>query len=73
MPIIHGDPLRWEQVLQNLMLNALQASREGGQVVVGLSHDGFWVEDTGCGIPPEQQARLFTPFFTTKPQGTGPV
>jgi signal transduction histidine kinase len=71
LPIIHGDPLRLEQVLQNLMLNALEASAPGGAVTLGLSDSGIWVEDQGCGMAPEQVNRLFTPFFTTKPQGTG--
>jgi signal transduction histidine kinase len=71
LPMIHGDPLHWEQVLQNLMLNALQASRAGGRVSVGASPSGVWVEDEGCGMSEEQLERLFSPFFTTKPQGTG--
>jgi len=71
LPMIHGDPLRWEQVLQNLMLNALQASGTDSEVVVGLGQEGLWVEDRGCGMGPEQVERIFTPFFTTKPQGTG--
>lgn len=71
LPMIEGDPLRWEQVLQNLMLNALQASMPGSRVVVGASVAGIWVEDQGAGMTSEQQERLFTPFFTTKPQGTG--
>lgn len=71
LPIIEGDPLRWEQVLQNLMLNALQASKAGGRVTVGLNEAEIWVEDDGCGMSEEQTSRLFTPFFTTKPQGTG--
>jgi len=71
LPMIHGDPLHWEQVLQNLMLNALQASEAGGKVSVGASPSGLWVEDEGCGMSEEQLERLFSPFFTTKPQGTG--
>jgi signal transduction histidine kinase len=71
LPMIEGDPLRWEQVLQNLMLNALQASQPGGTVVVGASMNGLWIEDSGCGMTDEQMQKLFSPFFTTKPQGTG--
>jgi signal transduction histidine kinase len=71
LPIIEGDPLRWEQVLQNLMLNALQASEQGGKVVVGASMSGIWVEDSGSGMTDEHIQKLFSPFFTTKPQGTG--
>lgn len=71
LPTIDGDPPRWEQVLQNLMLNALEASEAGGQVRIGASPLGFWVEDAGCGMEETQVARLFTPFFTTKAKGTG--
>lgn len=71
LPKIEGDQLRWEQVLQNLMLNALQASKPGSRVVVGASMGGFWVEDQGEGMSHDQVQRLFSPFFTTKPQGTG--
>lgn len=71
LPIIEGDQLRWEQVLQNLMLNALQASEQGSRVVVGASISGIWVEDQGSGMSQDQMQRLFSPFFTTKPQGTG--
>lgn len=71
LPIIEGDQLRWEQVLQNLMLNALQASEPGSRVSVGASMNGIWVEDQGTGMTQEQVQRLFSPFFTTKAQGTG--
>ena len=69
--MIEGDALHWEQVLLNLMLNALEASERGGQVSLGLSEGGLSVSDHGCGMTPDQVGRLFTPFFTTKPKGTG--
>lgn len=70
-PTIDLDELRIEQVIRNLLLNALQAS--GPEDVVRLEvHDwGIAVEDKGCGMTPEIVDRLFTPFFTTKAQGTG--
>ena len=71
LPKIEGDPLRLEQVLQNLMLNALQATEPGGSVTIGMDHTHFWVQDAGCGMTEELKSRLFTPFFTTKAQGTG--
>ena len=71
LPMIEGDALHWEQVLLNLMLNALEASERGGQVSLGLSEGGLSVSDHGCGMTPDQVGRLFTPFFTTKPKGTG--
>jgi signal transduction histidine kinase len=64
-----------EQVLMNLILNAVQAIRGEGVVTVRSGHDGPWctieVEDTGCGIPPDVLPKIFDPFFTTKGQGEG--
>jgi signal transduction histidine kinase len=63
-------------VLVNLFLNALDAMPHGGQLEVRLETtlEGtvrICVEDTGSGIPPEMDGRLFTPFASTKPTGTG--
>jgi two-component system, NtrC family, sensor histidine kinase PilS len=78
-----GDPDQVRQVLWNLLLNAAQAlpARPGpgqarGKVRVAcrpLADGGseLVVEDDGSGIAPADQALLFTPFFTTKPEGTG--
>jgi signal transduction histidine kinase len=67
-----------QQVLVNLLINALQASAPGADVrmAVTLSGEGgSWVDinvaDQGPGIAPEHRARLFEPFFTTKPPGQG--
>jgi signal transduction histidine kinase len=64
-----------EQVLTNLILNAVQAIRGDGVVTVRSGTDGPWctieVEDTGCGIPPDVLPKIFDPFFTTKGQGEG--
>ena len=61
--------------LQNLLLNALQAMDGRGQLTVAMHRsDGMVhidVTDSGAGIAPEVQPRLFTPFFTTKARGTG--
>jgi two-component system sensor histidine kinase FlrB len=61
--------------LTNLLENALQFTPAGGQVRLSAELDGrqvvFAVADTGSGIAPEQQARLFEPFFTTRAEGTG--
>ncbi|HLV94699.1 MAG TPA: ATP-binding protein [Candidatus Acidoferrales bacterium] len=71
---IEADPDQLEQVLINLLHNAVDASLEtGGGVRVGWAHtNGYievWVDDEGPGIP--NSANLFVPFFTTKPSGSG--
>jgi signal transduction histidine kinase len=62
-------------ILQNLLLNALQAMKGSGGVRVELGSSGncgtIAVVDSGPGILPEVREKLFTPFFTTKSRGTG--
>ncbi len=71
------DPQLTTQAFLNIALNALQAMNNGGTLTIRTrwqpEHDRVEVrfEDTGAGIPPEVQEKLFTPFFTTKRQGTG--
>src|SRR2546428_610196 len=75
LPPLMADQHMLEQVLMNLILNAVQAIRGEGVVTVRSGHDGPWctieVEDTGCGIPPDVLPKIFDPFFTTKGQGEG--
>ncbi len=76
LPPIMGSSGRLKQALLNLLLNARQAMPSGGRVTVSAekSDNGSLsvaVEDTGCGIPNELQSRIFSPFFTTKENGTG--
>ncbi len=63
------------EVLSNLIVNAMEAQPNGGRVRVGLSSDADWaeirVDDDGPGISEEVRARIFQPYFTTKPTGTG--
>ncbi len=70
-----ADPGVLRQVLLNLLQNALQAAGAGGRVTLAVEAEpmevAFRVVDTGPGLPPEARARLFQPFFTTKPGGTG--
>ncbi|HEY3783233.1 MAG TPA: ATP-binding protein [Fimbriimonadaceae bacterium] len=68
---VKGDLMRIEQVCRNLILNAIQASRNGGRVVISLQRGKLVVEDEGQGIENEVVQKLFTPFFTTKANGTG--
>lgn len=70
-PTIYADVLRLEQVMRNLVLNALQACEPGDEVRLALWSNGFSVEDTGKGMQEADLEKLFTPFFTTKPSGTG--
>jgi PAS domain S-box-containing protein len=69
------DATQMQQVLVNLVKNALQAMTKGGTLTLqtGEGADGVWVSvtDTGGGIPQEQINRIFEPFFTTKKKGTG--
>ncbi|HET7088651.1 MAG TPA: ATP-binding protein [Anaerolineae bacterium] len=69
------DAQQIEQVLINLIQNAIQAMPDGGTLRVSLRQAGeavaIAVQDTGVGIPPEKLTRVFDPFFTTKPDGEG--
>ena len=64
-----------EQVLLNLLTNARQASRQGGDISVHAEPDLDGVKisigDTGCGIAPENLPKVLEPFFTTKADGNG--
>jgi two-component system, NtrC family, sensor kinase len=64
-----------QQVLVNLLINALQVSAPGAEVRLGVAASESWLDitvlDRGPGIAPEHMARLFEPFFTTKPPGEG--
>jgi PAS domain S-box-containing protein len=70
-----ADATQLQQVLVNLVKNAMQAMTTGGALTLqtGETNDGVWVSvaDTGGGIPQEQINRIFEPFYTTKKKGTG--
>jgi PAS domain S-box-containing protein len=75
LPVAPLDASQMQQVLVNLVKNAMQAMTRGGVLTVqtGTGPDSVWlsVADTGGGIPQDQINRIFDPFFTTKTQGTG--
>jgi PAS domain S-box-containing protein len=81
LPIILADPDQLGQVFGNIILNAIQAMPEGGQLVVKTSEvseklpKSEWVAvsftDTGVGIAEENLGKLFEPLFTTKAKGIG--
>ncbi len=75
-----GDDVQLQQVIINLLLNALEAMETNGTLTLATevlnAEDGgrvlkIRIQDTGSGIAPENASRLFDPFFTTKKNGTG--
>ena len=79
LPSVAGDPGRLQQVFINLLMNAVEATPQDGQIAVvamAAEHDGragvtVEVTDTGAGIPPDALGQVFEPFYTTKPVGEG--
>jgi len=75
LPRLMADFSQLQQVCTNLILNAIQAMPEGGRLTLRTSANSsqvkIEVQDTGCGISPENMRKLFTPFFTTKEKGKG--
>jgi signal transduction histidine kinase len=80
VPLVEATESRLGQLLLNLVMNAAQAIPEGRvaqnqiRVATGTDPQGrvvIEIADTGVGMPPEVRARIFTPFFTTKPEGVG--
>ena len=75
LPPVEHDPNQINQVLLNLILNAIQSMDKPGTIRVTLEQDDdlavISVADEGKGIAPENLSQIFRPFFTTKGQGTG--
>ncbi len=75
LPNLMADFDQLQQVCTNLILNAIQAMPQGGKLTLRSSVNNeqikIEVQDTGCGISPENMRKLFTPFFTTKREVKG--
>jgi signal transduction histidine kinase len=79
LPPVAADPNQLQQILLNLVMNALEATPREGCITVeswACPHDGRGgvataVADTGVGIPAASLGRVFEPFYTTKPPGQG--
>lgn len=72
---LRGDATQLKQAFLNLFLNSLDAMPSGGQLTVTTDGSNgtaiVTIADTGCGIPAAQLEKIFEPFITTKPSGTG--
>jgi two-component system, sporulation sensor kinase E len=75
LPKAPFDQVQIQQVLVNLIKNAMQSMSRGGELTIqtGAGGEAVWVSisDTGTGIPEEKLNRIFEPFFTTKKKGSG--
>jgi signal transduction histidine kinase len=82
LPDVHGDAIGIQQVVNNIVQNAIEAMSKEGWLSISTQNgqSSFYegrpvvkikFQDTGPGIAPDQQEKIFNPFFTTKPAGTG--
>ena len=76
LPALQADPDQIQAMIINLLSNAADAMPEGGNITLGTRMEGatqilFEIQDEGPGLTAEDQAKLFTPFYTTKPVGKG--
>jgi signal transduction histidine kinase len=75
LPVIAADAELLHRALSNLVLNAMDAMPNGGELALRTRRDGgkviIEVSDTGSGLTPEECERIFTPYYTSKQHGTG--
>jgi two-component system sensor histidine kinase HydH len=75
VPSVPMDSLKMRRVVENILNNALESMKSGGEIVVSLAEKGghivLVVKDQGRGIEQEAMAQIFKPFYTTKPGGMG--
>ncbi|MCK4905086.1 GAF domain-containing protein [bacterium] len=79
IPENYIDKTRFDEILLNLLLNAIEVMENGGKLYITTSYEKtengrqilLKIQDTGIGIPAENLSRVFDPFFTTKDNGTG--
>ena len=75
VPAFEGDAERLEQVVVNVLKNAVEASPEGGRIEIVTSFEGgvvrIKIKDSGSGVPDPDREKIFEPFFSTKKGGTG--
>jgi len=69
--IIEGDPEQLLQAFTNIILNSIQAMKNGGKLIITTKPNYVEISDTGEGIPEDKIKHIFDPFFTTKEDGTG--
>lgn len=72
---VNADAVLLRQALSNLFINAAEAMPQGGDIIIGLrtiqDKAEISIRDTGCGISEDIKQKMFLPFYTTKPEGTG--
>ncbi|MCK9386855.1 MAG: ATP-binding protein [Sulfuritalea sp.] len=75
LPMVRNDPAQFQQVILNVLHNAMDAIGQNGSIEITsrISGDRIVVDfaDTGPGLPPQVMEHLYDPFFTTKPKGKG--
>jgi signal transduction histidine kinase len=78
LPDLHGRADELMQLVLNLLVNAIEAMPDGGTLQIGTrilndppDHVAIMISDTGVGISPHMQKRIFEPFVTTRQHGTG--